>query len=1330
MISRDKLEEVIDALVAHDSALARDRLEKKEFKDQTAASWSVPESAMVNPRDLPKARAMIDRLEAKYGDLLDQRGGTWEVLGVGSRFTMSTRIPLEPQREPYTYLLIQAHPGAPWSLYYINGQRELSPAKDLNSIPALKAALDKLPAISAEEIFRLYEKPAEEGFTHRYDVTPPYHQNPKPFIDLEKVFARHRHGKLDPKLTLAGIIQEKIKESKDEKEPRGKHWDHQVMLRALAEPTWGVKGEGRFAGQTWHYPNTNPIVTVHGYSLARILALQFLAARDENQVLRPQVQLAVDLAPSHEKQAARTNAIEGGFDRDFLFNLFDIRREHSEDDPIRRLDLIHDVPSCPGGTFGRSVFRLSASNAVSVFREGKVEQVEAAAKADAEALRPRALYLPIPDAIVNFIFNKLEEHFKRGEDTFPKAIYFFYNRYLLGIQPENNEEEQVEWKLFDQSKRSFNSFLNNLNSQELFRYLQEKIPSLKLSGPESIARQFAIIQMFSIILEDLRPETMMKKNLEEVLRNPPALELTQRFLNLGARMYVVEGMQALVYRDETVVSLRNRIREIAPVVKASFNFVDNEVRRALLALIVLAPQNGNADNIKKWRAIRNKIQQKLAFIREDLIQERMLRVKDLQDLSEQLNHILRKREDNLLGLEQADFMGEELNKLRKKATGVCEDSLKQITNIQELIHIFELISLKVEQSIGMGTSAGPGPAAAAAVESKTVSQEGLADSIRKLVTRFDWGNPERREVTNLDCATQLVRPLLSLELSEQEKDREFKRVQDILANARWPDNITAAIPDAFHKVLNEPQMAKLDWNTKNTALKKLSVVYPKAYGGWLEVKKLTQLDQEGRDLYGDLKISEQVYSYAAIPLHLASLEIKGPRDIKAITTPSETFKANFTNWFEMGKKLINSSERKQTAQFTGADDSCVKKLIHFVELTICQNLGLTELRVKEREAIGKLCRVYLISSEEIKIDNAPSSETPVLDRLFWLGIHLAKMITSLKPLSTIYNTGHLRIMDSEETRIFGSLFPDNPRNRKILFRTSMSKPTSIVHVQYKIVKDDKGVERFYTRSTLVGDEICPIKNAFSVRVEVTGLKKPSTGIQAYIIDYFQLVHQNMLEEELAKVAPQLAMMPLENNVQLAAALAAAQTEHAKQATVINEQYSNQSKKVQEAATRLGQIAYSGGAGPGTPAVSPSPAITVSLAAPGVGGLFESKASTLDEGSLEEIVHFLNEVHAPFGNQNWWVDKTTKQVFYKAPSAYYTDGKGHTGNQVSNELRQFTDKAADAGFTQASFWKIFLNLKPLSYSDESIYHSIEDTQALNDLLNLARKWQERKLSRLV
>lgn len=372
MISRDPLNQVIDNLVAHDSTLARDRLEQKERQNEAAASWSVRESSMVNQADLPKVHAMIRRLEAKYGELLDQRGGTWEVLGVGSRFTMATRIPVEPQqREPYTYILIQDHPGSPWSLYYINGKRELSQAQDLNSIPGLKAALDKLPSISADQIFRLYQDPGDQRNSYLYNVTPPYNQNTKPFVDLEQVFARHRQGRFDPKLTLAGIIQEKIKDSKDEKDPRGKKWQHQVMMRALAEPTWGEKG--RYAGQTWHYPNTNPPVIVHGYPLARILALQFLAARDEKQVLRPHVQVDVDLSPVPDQKAVRAKAIDGSFDRDFLFNLWDIRREHSEDHPIRVHDLVHDVPSCPGGTFGRSVFRLSASNAVSALREGNID---------------------------------------------------------------------------------------------------------------------------------------------------------------------------------------------------------------------------------------------------------------------------------------------------------------------------------------------------------------------------------------------------------------------------------------------------------------------------------------------------------------------------------------------------------------------------------------------------------------------------------------------------------------------------------------------------------------------------------------------------------------------------------------------------------------------------------------------------------------------------------------------------------------------------------------------------------------------------------------------
>lgn len=398
--------------------------------------------------------------------------------------------------------------------------------------------------------------------------------------------------------------------------------------------------------------------------------------------------------------------------------------------------------------------------------------------------------MPIPDAIVDFIYDKLEEYAKRGEKEFPKAIYFFYNRYLCGIQKPGNDApaaEQAEWKQFEQSMRSFSSFLNNLNTEELFRYLQSKIPGLKLFGPGSENKQLAITQMFSSILEDLRPETMLQRNLEEVQMNPEVLAFTQRFWNLGARIYVTEGMRDLVYRDETVISLRNRMQEIAPVLKASLNFVENEVRRALLALAILEPQNGKAENVAKWQAIQAKIKQKLAFIREDLIQERIPRV---QDLSEQLSEILRDREGNLLGLEQADFMGSELSRLRKKATGVCETSESQIKNIQELSNMFDLISTTVEQCIGMRTSAGPGAeAAAAAVTNEIGSFKVLTASIRELATRFGWGSPEYLVLAH-DCATQLARSLLSPEFNEQDKVREFKRVQDIIANSR---NLTVSL---------------------------------------------------------------------------------------------------------------------------------------------------------------------------------------------------------------------------------------------------------------------------------------------------------------------------------------------------------------------------------------------------------------------------------------------------------------------------------------------------------------------------------------------------------
>lgn len=519
-------------------------------------------------------------------------------------------------------------------------------------------------------------------------------------------------------------------------------------------------------------------------------------------------------------------------------------------------------------------------------------------------------------------------------------------------------------------------------------------------------------------------------------------------------------------------------------------------------------------------------------------------------------------------------------------------------------------------------------------------------------------------------------------------------------------------------------MAGLDWATKRAALLMLSEAYPAAYGPWLKSQDLKSLDEEGRGIYGDIKISEEVYRHAAIPLHMAELD-----EVKRVAKPIDEVKfgANFTAWFKMGEILINN----RTDQFTGPNDPCVKKLTHFVELTICQNLGLTELRLKDREAIGRLCRTYLISPKEIKIDDVPGPGTPLLDRFFYLGVHVAKMITSLKPVSTIYNTGHLRIMDYEEARQFGPLFPDNPRNQRVLFRTSMNTPTTLAHQVYKIVRDEKTkAEGCVSKPTNIKPEGgSPVNQTFLVGLRVRGLKVPSTGFPLDLIANFYLTHQSLLEGELAKVAPQLAMMPLENNQQLAIALATAQVQHAKQAEAIDAAYSasggpsaaEQAQKVREAASRLTEGAYS--AGPGKPVTSVF-STGIASAAAGVG-FFESKANVIDERNLEQIVQFLNEVHAPFGNQNWMIDRPTQQIFYNAPSAYYTDGKGHVGNQVSNELRQFTDRDAIAGFTQDTFKTIILdNLKPEAAGDERIFHFIREPKAINELLGLAKKWQER------
>lgn len=904
---------------------------------------------------------------------------------------------------------------------------------------------------------------------------------------------------------------ERLKESAKKEQPvdEDKIWQYDVVLRSLTQ-------KHRADGGLNYFGRKNKDVEIHGIKLRELLSYLWLAANDEEAVLRPVHERELSkIQDADERKKAKQALIEEAKLNSFVFNLFDIQREHNSDYPQREADKENDYPSCPQGALGRLVFKVSpitAITAIGADDSATVADVESAAMAEANRDGEEINYEALTQHIESFSIQKLHD----ASSEIKASAYRYFTIFLSGgLDEEASPQEKEE---LEKDKINFDTFLTTIShdiEEDLMAFLKDKMRDLTLEGkPEVFSLVFGLYQQ---VIADLRPGSVDQKNYGEVFLNTKDNLLIEKIRKEGAAVLQEETLKAKIKVDEEIIAYRRKMKELSFMYQSVNELIQNEISRGLLALHALSLPAQN----KEWNAIIHKIESKLKFFNETIEKEWM---PQLQSLEAQLEARVKQQEGKaaqevgfssvLTGSLLAKMIGE-LKKSASESKRLAETIKKESAIFSEIVQgqrtinkaiSFERVfgSKKTDQrikknveefsqllngeiQIGMDwskseawvshlmrviqshTLAGKDreierikglmatccdPEKQNAIL-KLVVLETASTGDEKAIETIERTLPESKKLMNDHhefFVTQFVGVLFSKEMTVEDKKKFLIKKKD-----EFNDEKIKAIAVKYQQVLeldNNKAISSITWQQRKKAILLIQELFPnhiEEFGiKFLAMEDFISLTQRGEALLGEDK--KDAFEAANQSLLLATLD----ENQTAVATDKDTFQVNFTAWKSVGEKLLGISSQHDPDFYLDINNQerelAIQKMVQFVLLTVCRNLQLTDIRLQDKAELEKITRLYLSTRQQEKTLGGPMydlSETDTLSqRLNYLGIHLAFMLTTLKPLSTFYNTGHIRILGREQV-IKSKGFSSNDF---CFVRTSISQPKEIVITQSKAQK--------------------------------------------------------------------------------------------------------------------------------------------------------------------------------------------------------------------------------------------------------------------------------------
>ena len=420
------------------------------------------------------------------------------------------------------------------------------------------------------------------------------------------------------------------------------------------------------------------------------------------------------------------------------------------------------------------------------------------------------------------------------------------------------------------------------------------------------------------------------------------------------------------------------------------------------------------------------------------------------------------------------------------------------------------------------------------------------ESVRLLDAMFPGNNIRARcleTFKSISWTTEIVK-IIQSDRPLADKKAELEFINQMLKLSYEPARYKAALQVIGSKFVSagSDENSGLTWRKRRESIALLTDVFksedPQAIRGenidlrYQAFRSLKEIEESGRRLFTQSEQAKMVFDCADIPLILAKFDYENRKS--ELVTP-ELFQKNFEAWVAAARQLLPElADKTPRAPDASIDTSKVEQ---FLILTICRNLGLTDMRCEDMAVLRKICRTYLQNSQEIAKVQFPLQVVDTLEkRLNYLAIHLSCLITTLTPLATLYNTGHVRNMDLDTSNAL--LEGLKKKGNYIIVRTSSGNPatitcSSLLNEQIKQIRKEGG--------HIKKDESFPVNNVAIITSEGERIE----------FEVFHLFNYRAQKDMYQCSVPALVLLPY---AQLMRAEAEIQAEFRQAEGVIQDQY--------------------------------------------------------------------------------------------------------------------------------------------------------------------------------
>lgn len=290
--------------------------------------------------------------------------------------------------------------------------------------------------------------------------------------------------------------------------------------------------------------------------------------------------------------------------------------------------------------------------------------------------------------------------------------------------------------------------------------------------------------------------------------------------------------------------------------------------------------------------------------------------------------------------------------------------------------------------------------------------------------------------------------------SSKEITMQFLALHAPDCNPETQFEIKKSLCTVFIEAMRDPN-SKLTWQERREILQSLTTMFPNDVFGlkYQALKGFKEVLDDNNALFIEAQLTNEVFDAAGQSLLLATLETEPYPLGKAVD--SKEFNEAYNRWYSTAASLLVLATENPTMEvfFSQLDQEDpnrelkFKKLEQLIILTVYRNLQLTHMRIEDIRSISLLCKLYLGKPEKISLPNKPmfkfEKEDDLNTRLHYLAIHLCCMLTTLKPVATLYNTGHIRIMNGETAREIWNATRSKKTRISCFIRTSISQPNTL-----------------------------------------------------------------------------------------------------------------------------------------------------------------------------------------------------------------------------------------------------------------------------------------------